>query len=273
MEFIEELERETLRQIVQAVQELSLYSKRLFDTTPIPASGRDRDAHISQMGEHLVRRAIDRAEVARIDDFYEGEFDSRRVRWMPTNYGTIAQDLRVDAKASTETSRIRLSAYQFPMEAEVLKQGGTAPADVVRLRRIIEPHTILRPRRIPAALGAGARTRPIAAITTAVFIHLHYKTPQQLRSIFVVAAPHQSLRRRYNPSWRINHLWGVGPGPTDPRAVRLNLSRLRGNPFSPWRVQRLVYADPTAITFTEPVWVDRDAIGAVVAAPFDFVPA
>lgn len=34
--FIEELERQTLRQVTQAIQELSLYFKRMFDTTAKP---------------------------------------------------------------------------------------------------------------------------------------------------------------------------------------------------------------------------------------------
>jgi hypothetical protein len=268
IELVELLEKQTLRQITQAMQELSLYCKRLFDTTAVPYDV-SKPAHISRMSEHLVRRAVGRAEIAPIDDYYEGEFDVRRVRWLPTVFGTIAQDLRVDAKASTETSRVRLSAQQFPMAAEVEREG---VGGIIRLRRTTQPHTLILPRAIPRADGTSARTGPIAAITTAVFIHLYYKTPQQLRSIFLVAAPHQSLRGRYNPSWQRNFLWSAGPGPTDPRAVRLNLARLRENPYSRWRVQRLSYAHPRSFTYTDPVWSDRDESGNEVAQPFQFVP-
>lgn len=269
--FIEMLEKQTLRQIVQAVQELSLYYKRLFDTTPIPF-GVDRDAHFSRLSEHLVRRAVDRAEIRPLDDYYEGEFDVRRVRWFPTPVGTVAQDLLVDAKASTETTRTRLSANQFPMPAEVLLPDGR----IIRSGRSIAAHTIIRPRVIPAFAGPRqlSRTNPIAAITTTIFIHLHYATrPQQLRSIFLIAAPHQYLRRRYNPSWRTNHLWGAGPGPDDARRTRLNFRRLRENPFSRWRLQHLAYPNPARMSHTDPLWVDRDAAGAEISVSFDFVPA
>jgi hypothetical protein len=269
IEFIENLERETLRQLTQSVQEMSLYFKRLFDTTPVPF-GVDRDSHFSRLCEHLVRRAVDRADIEPLDDYYEGEFDTRRVRWYPTSLGTIAQDLRVDAKASTETTRTRLSAQQFPMSAEIELANGT----IIRSQRRIAPHTIIRPRLIPSVAGPQrARTAAIAAITTTVFIHLHYATPQQLRSIFLIAAPHQYLKSRYNPSARTNHLWSAGPGPDDARRTRLNFRRLRDNPFSRWRLQHLIYPNPSLMTYTDPVWVDRDRDGNITAIPFDFVAA
>lgn len=260
---VEQVERQTLRQLTQSVQELSLYFKRLFDTTPVPY-GVSKSAHTARLAEHLVRSAVDRANIAPIDDFYEGDFDVRRVRWCPTVFGTLAQDLRVDAKASTERSRIRPSASQFSMPATITEpQSGR----VVQNRRTVNPHIVLRPR-VVGGPKRSERTQAIAAITTVIYVHLHYKP--LLKSILLVASPHAYLRRRYNPSSAVNHIWSVGPEPNDPRAVRLNIGLLSANPYSPWRVQELRYSDPREISFADPLWIDGPPRAG---HPFAYIPA
>lgn len=268
VDFIEQLERQTLRQLTQAIQDLSLYFKEMFETTPIPY-GVSRTAHLARLTEHLVRRAVDRAAIQPLDDYYEGDVDSRRVRWCPTARGTVAQDLRVDAKAEGEQSRLRPSASQFSMRAEIaVINPQTGLPRTVRQDRIVVPHILL-----PTQLGnprpaPGDDSESVAAITTIIFVALYYKPT--LQSIILVASPHAELQDRYNPDAATNHLWGAGPAPDDPRGTRINLGKLRANPFSTWRVQELVYPDPDEITFSAPVWVDGPPR---TDEPFAFMPA
>jgi hypothetical protein len=268
VDFIEQLERQTLRQLTQSIQELSWYFKEMFDTTPVPY-GVSRTAHLARLTEHLVRRAVDRAAIQPLDDYYEGDFDSRRVRWCPTYLGTVAQDLRVDAKAESERSRVRPSASQFSLKAEIeVTSPQTGLTRTVVQDRIVVPHIAL-----PTQLGiTGAPpadgSESVAAITTVVFVALFYKP--SLRSIILVASPHAELQGRYNPDSAANYIWAAGPAPDDPRVTRINLKKLRANPFSSWRVQELVYPDPTGITFTAPVWVDGPPL---TSQPFAFMPA
>jgi hypothetical protein len=250
-EFIEQLERQSLRQLTQGIQELSRYFKDLFDNTPIPY-GVSRTAHLARLTEHLVRRAVDRASIQPLDDYYEGDFDSRRVRWCPTTIGAVAQDLRVDAKAESERSRLRPSASQYSMRAHIEVTNRAGVTRTVRQDRIVPPH-ILLPTQIDTD-HAPASTDRVAAITTVLFVALFYKP--KLRSIILIASPHQELQERYNPSPGINHIWQAGPGVDDARATRINLKLLQANPYSPWRVQELVYPDQDQLSFTRPIWVD-----------------
>jgi len=268
IDFIEGLERQTLRQLTQSIQELSMYFKDMFDTTPIPY-GVSRTAHLARLTEHLVRRAVDRAAIQPLDDYYEGDFDSRRVRWCPTSWGTVAQDLRVDAKAESERSRIRPSASQFSMRAEIaVTSSQTGLLRTVTQDRIVVPHILLSTQLGTTGGPPSDESEAVAAITTVIFIALYYRST--LRSIVLVASPHADLQNRYNPDAATNHIWAAGPAPDDPRGTRINLKKLRANPFSAWRVQELVYADPDQITFTTPVWVDGPPR---TEQPFAFKPA
>lgn len=252
-DFIEQLERQSLRQLTQAIQELSRYFKDMFDNTPIPY-GVSKTAHLARLTEHLVRRAVDRAAIQPLDDYYEGDFDSRRVRWCPTSVGTIAQDLRVDAKAESERSRLRPSASQYSMRAHIEVTNRQGVTRTVRQDRIVPPHIMLPTQTSTADTPVSSNPKPVAAITTVLFVALFYKP--KLRSIILIASPHQELQERYNPSPLINHIWQAGPGVDDARATRINLKLLLANPYSSWRVQELVYPDQDQLSFTKPVWAD-----------------
>jgi len=266
-DFIEQLERQTLRQLTQSIQELSYYFKNMFESTRVPY-GVTRTAHLARLTEHLVRRAVDRASIQPLDDYYEGDFDSRRVRWCPTTAGTVAQDLRVDAKAESERSRVRPSASQFSLKAEIaVKNPKTGATRMVVQERIVVPHTML-PTQVSTSDAPGAASSQVAAITTVIFVALFYNP--DLRSIVLVASPHAELQGRYNPDTVTNHIWAAGPAPGDQRRTRINLKRLRSNPYSSWRVQELVYPNPAEISFTKPVWIDGPP---KTEAVFSFIPA
>jgi hypothetical protein len=126
------------------------------------------------------------------------------------------------------------------------------------------PHILL-----PTQLGTEGDppadgSESVAAITTVVFVALYYKPT--LRSIILVASPHAELQSRYNPDPATNHIWAAGPAPDDPRGTRINLKKLRANPFSSWRVQELVYPDPGRISFTTPRWVDGPSVASTAFA-------
>ena len=108
------LEKQTLRMIVQALQEYSREAKEIFDSTKAPS-----DNEVIVLAEDLVQYALEVAECYPINKRYAGFIDYKRVRWMPTPFGLFPQVLLVDAKASTENNRetLQQSQREHPVKA------------------------------------------------------------------------------------------------------------------------------------------------------------
>jgi hypothetical protein len=258
---LELLEKQTLRTIVQALQEYSREAREIFETTAAPSEN-----EVIVLAEDLVQYALEVAEVYPIDKRFAGFIDYKRVRWLPTPFGLFPQVLLVDAKASTENNRETLQQSQLPMDAE-FESISRGVSTTVRLEAVLPPHL-----EIDAHSG-----HQLVAVTTSAFIHFYYEKGssqpgryRRLRSIFVLGLPHQSLKPRYNPDSRTT-FFGQGkhsPARGEVPRIRVYFTRLRQ--ACPWRLQQLEYLEDQP--YALPVWRDADeATGEEVSEKFAFI--
>ncbi len=251
---IEAVEKQTLRVIVQALQEYSREAKEIFDNTQAPSQ-----TEVIVLAEDLVQYALEVAEVYPINKRFAGFIDYKRVRWLPTPFGLLPQVFLVDAKASTENNRETLQQSQLPMDAEFESSGKT--------------HSMLA--GVPAHMdivGTGGTT--LVAITTSMFVHFFYeelgtaKPPyRNLKGIFALALPHARLKARYNPSAKKTFFGQGKHSPKRKEAPRIRVYFTRLLKMCPWRFQQLHFQGNP---YAEPLWRDG-APPKGTLTPFDFL--
>jgi hypothetical protein len=257
---LELVEKQTLRTIVQALQQYSAEAKRLFDTTPAPTN-----SEVIVLAEDLTQYALEVAEVYPINQRFAGFIDYKRIRWQPTIYGVIPQALLVDAKASTENNRDTLQQSQLSMDADFPDRGGAG----VRLRAMVPPHVDL--------LTMDGSILP--AVSTSIFVHFYYSLPnaaavtsgqfRDLKSIFVLCLPHARLKPKYNPD-HLTTFFGQGkhsPARGEVPRVRVYFARLRR--ACPWRLQELHFQPGQQ--YAAPAWRDTDANGTETLSGFEYL--
>jgi hypothetical protein len=255
-EQLESIEKQTLRTLVQAIQEYSREARSIFEST-FAAS----ESEVIVLAEDLVQYALEVAECYPINKRFAGYIDYKRVRWLSTPFGLFPQVLLVDAKASTENNRDTLQQSQLPMDAEFHSRGVE-----VRLSAGIPPHL-----EIESTGGA-----PLVAVTTSAFVHFHYqnlkcKEPpyRSLKAIFTLLLPHQRLKPLYNPN--ANHtFFGQGkhsPARDEAQRIRVYYARLAA--ACPWRLQVLRYDAGHAFATAE--WRDGERGTAGAVMPFSFI--
>lgn len=256
---IESIEKQSLRTVVQAVQEYSEEARQLFETTEA-----DSESEVIVLAEDIVQYALEVAECYPINKRFAGFIDYKRVRWISTPFGLFPQVLLGDAKASTENNRDTLQRSQLPMDAEYVTRG-----KLHTMKAGVGPHL-----DIPATTGV------LAAVTTSLLVHFYYQdlgrqAPpyRNLRSIFILALPHQQLKPRYNPNPQVS-FFGAGkhsPGRGEEPRIRVYFDKLRS--LCPWRLQELHFVEGSR--YTNPIWRDvaPGSMGATVETltSFDFI--
>lgn len=253
----EQIEKQTLRVIVQAVQEYSREARQIFENTPAP-----RESEIIVLAEDLVQYALEVAECYPINKRFAGFIDYKRVRWLSSPFGIFPQVLLVDAKASTENNRETLQQSQLPMDADFVSNGMP-----VHLAAGVPPHLI-----VTTESGTS-----LPAITTSAFIHFFYENLdrenapfRKLKSIFVLSLPHQRLKAKYNPN-SATTFFGQGkhsPKRNEEPRIRVYFTRLRK--MCAWRLQELRFADGS--DYTDAIWRDFDPTrGSETSERFNFI--
>jgi hypothetical protein len=245
---LEGLEKQTLRMIVQALQQYSNEAREIFESTPATSK-----TEVIVLAEDLTQYALEVAEVYPINKRYAGFIDYKRARWLPHPAGLIPQILLVDAKASTENNRDTLQASQLPMDAEFTKPDGT----IVTLPAGVQPHM-----EVVSATG-----QPLHAVTTSIFVHFYYRDIQgdpirfrELMDIFV-----------YNPD-PLTTFFGAGkhsPARGEDPRIRVYFTRLRQ--ACAWRLQQLPFAGGLN-GYTRPIWRDLDEHGTETNDEFLYLP-
>jgi len=238
----EAIEKQTLRTIVQALQDYSREAREIFENTQAAS-----DTEVIVIAEDLVQYALEVAECYPINRRFAGFIDYKRLRWLSTPYGIFPQALLVDAKASTENNRETLQTSQLPMDAEF-----ECKDKVVLVNAGVPPHQAIR-----------GQAGHLHAVTTSAFVHFYYKnrnsvTPpfRSLRAIYVILLPHQRLKERYNPNAQMT-FFGQGkhsPARQEAQRIRVYFTRLRE--ICPWRLQELRYANDET-PYTTPSWRDQ----------------
>lgn len=256
---LESLEKQTLRTIVQALQQYSREAKEIFDSAFATS-----ETEVIVLAEDLVQYALEVAEAYPINTRFAGFIDYKRVRWASVPFGLFPQALLVDAKASTENNRDTLQQSQLPMDAEFISND-----KVVKLAA-----------GIPRHLEIGSHSGNMVAVTTSVFIHFYYKglaskqPPfRELLGFYVLSLPHGSLKARYNPDPNTT-FFGQGkhsPARQEVPRIRVYFSRLRN--MCPWRLQELHFTAGEA--YTIPTWRDvaegKEGTATETNTPFDFI--
>lgn len=253
---LESIEKETLRVVVQALQDYSREAREIFDNTKAPSH-----TEVIVLAEDLVQYALEVAELFPINQRFAGFIDYKRVRWLPTSFGVFPQVLLVDAKASTENNRETLQQSQLPLDATFISNGTPVSLDAG-----VPPHMEVKTQD-----GKGMH-----AITTSVFVHFYYednkrcKEPYRtLKAIYALAIPHSLLKQRYNPDAKTTFF---GQGKHSPRRgevprIRVYFSRLKQ--MCAWRLQELHYVEGNS--YTVPRWRDVNSTGEEVLSKFQFI--
>jgi len=253
---LELVEKQTLRVIVQALQEYSREARAIFENTPA-----ESETEVIVLTEDLVQYALEVAESYPINKRFAGFIDYKRVRWLSTPFGLLPQVLLVDAKASTENNRETLQQSQLPMDADFESKGA-----LVHVPAGLPPHLALQ--------ANGGST--LLAVTTSIFVHFYYNTLsahcppfRRLQSMYALSLPHQRLKHAYNPD-ATHTFFGQGkhsPARQEAQRIRVYFGRLRAS--SPWRLQELRYEGDNE--YTVPRWRDALATGEEVITEFFFL--
>lgn len=259
LDVLELVEKQTLRTVVQALQQYSREAKEIFETTTAASKG-----EVIVLAEDLVQYALEVAETYPINKRFAGFIDYKRARWLPTPFGLLPQILLVDAKASTENNRDTLQNSQLPMDAEFRGSDGSV---------------ITLSAGVPAFMELNAEPDGgiLYALPTSIFIHFYYReTPddpireRELMSMYALCIPHGSLKPRYNPNPDLT-FFGQGkhsPARNEVPRIRVYFARLRQ--MAPWRLQELRYVDDAA--YSLPVWRDQSDDGQETNEGFYFLP-
>jgi hypothetical protein len=254
------LEKQTMRVLVQAVQEYSREAREIFEGTQ--AAG---ESELIVLAEDLTQYALEVAECYPINKRFAGFIDYKRVRWLSSPYGLFPQVLLVDAKASKENSRTTLQQSQLSMDADFTLKGGARKGDTSHMQAGVPQHLDL----------VSQTPKGLVAVTTSAFVHFHYteldtkQTPfRTLHAIYILLVPHQRLKPRYNPSATVSffgegkHSSGRGEEPR----IRVYFDQIRR--ACTWRLQELRY--PASTGFTTPEWRDTSSAGPVTST-FEFI--
>lgn len=216
---LEEIERASLRHVVQALYDYRQMSREVFQA--------EIDL-VADVGEDITREALDRMGMARIDQRLFGKMDYKRASYLFHPDFAVKQALFVDSKAEKVEGRntATLQTSQFSMVVRQIRAGKTLEVNG-KLPQIIELQ------------GA-------AYLTTTLFVKYNYQESGQRRELVdltVIVVPNGMLQERYNPT-ALDTIWLAGrnaPSRGEEFRVRLDLRKLKAK--ARWRVQQLPMND------------------------------
>ncbi|MBC8230334.1 SfiI family type II restriction endonuclease [bacterium] len=215
LERLEEIEKSSLRFIVQAIYNYREFALEIF---------REESDLVADIGEDITRESLDRLGMSKIDQRLFWKVDYKRARYLFHPEYAVKQALFVDSKAEKLSGQgtATLQTSQFSM---MVRQ--------IRARREIE---------IPGDLPSILRIRNEDYITTTIFVKYNYdeeKDNNVLKTVTVAAVPNGLLQEKYNPDAQ-NTIWLAGrnsPQRGEAFRVRLSFSRLKDKVS--WRVQNI----------------------------------
>ncbi len=215
LERIEEIEKVSLRLVVQAIYD---YREIAYDIFRL-----ERD-DVSDMAEDATREALDRLGMSIIDQRIFGKVDYKRARYVFHPDYAVKQALFIDSKAEKTSGRgtATLQTSQFSMIVRQFRGGETLEV-VGELPYIVQ-------------------LRNENYLTTTIFVKYNYEEKDKvanLRSVIVAAVPNRLLQDKYNPNAQ-DTIWIAGrnaPSLGEAFRVRLSFHRLRKK--ARWRVQEI----------------------------------
>ena len=215
---IEEIEKATLRMVVQAVYDFREEAVDIF------ANESDR---VADIGEDITREALDRQGMPTLPVRLFGKIDYKRATYLFQPDYAVRQALFVDSKAA-KIEGVRTATIQTSQTS-------------LRIRQVRRSQNV----DIQGDLDAIANVRGTEYLTTTVFVKYSYSEnaadnpPNILQSIAVLCLPNGILQDRYNPDVK-DSIWLAGrnaPSRGEAFRVRINLAALKTK--ANWRVQNI----------------------------------
>lgn len=213
---LEEIEKASLRLVVQAIYEYRTVAEETF---------REEPDLVADIGEDITRESLDRLGMSKIDRRIFGKVDYKRARYVFHPEYSIKQALFIDSKAEKVSGQgtATLQTSQFSMS----------------VRQIRSNQNLEVAGKLPAILTL----KNEAYITTTLFVKYNYQEEANrnfLRSITIAALPNGILQEIYNPDVNDTIFLAGRNAPTlgEEFRVRLNFSRLKSK--SRWRVQQIL---------------------------------
>lgn len=217
MERLEEIEKASLRLVVQAVLD--------FRETAVEIFHKEKDLP-QDMAEDVTREALDRMGVSRIDERLFGKIDYKRARYVFEPEYAVRQALFVDSKAEDivghKTATIQTA--QTSMRIKQIRAGAVMDVE----------------GRLPKVLENTSKGR---YLTTTIFVKYNYRQAgeedQQLLNVTAIALPNGMLQEKYNPTPE-NSFWRAGrnaPTLGEDFRVRIGISALQSR--CAWRIQKI----------------------------------
>ena len=217
-DIIEQVEKATLRMVVQAIYDFRQDAMEIF------AGESDL---VADIGEDITREALDRQGMPTIPVRLFGKIDYKRATYLFHPDYAVRQALFVDSKAE-KSAGARTATIQTSQTS-------------MRIRQVRQQ----QPVDVPGEVDSIATVRDAEYLTTTIFVKYNYAenpndaAPNRLDSIAVLCLPNGILQDRYNPT-ADDTIWLAGRNaPTRGEAfrVRINLPALKGK--ANWRVQTI----------------------------------
>ncbi|HTA14156.1 MAG TPA: SfiI family type II restriction endonuclease [Solirubrobacteraceae bacterium] len=226
---IEEIEKQTLRWVVQAI--LDYAPSEIWDefrNSPDNADG---------VAEDVTQECLSRLSGYTLDKrrLY-GTVDYRRARYAILPELIVCQALFVDSKAEQSGGSGRIQINQSSLKVLFAKPDGSVI-------------------RVPGGLTETVELADATTyLTTTVFVHYHYaesaSAKRTLKQIQVVALPNGRLETDYVVS-PTETIWNVGPdSPARGEAQRARIAFAKLKARASWRVQSIRFASDGRATFT-----------------------
>ncbi|MBI5185865.1 MAG: BglI family type II restriction endonuclease [Nitrospinae bacterium] len=215
LERLEEIEKASLRLVVQAIYEYREDALVIF---------REEGDQVADIGEDVTREALDRLGMSKIDQRLFGKVDYKRARYLFHSEYAAKQALFVDSKAE-KVSGQRTATLQISQLS-------------MTVRQIRSGQEVSVSGKLPTVLTL----RNEQYITTTLFVKYNYDEEDGvnvLKTVTVAAVPSGMLQARYNPNAN-DTIWLAGrDAPTlgEEFRVRLSFSRLKDK--ANWRVQKI----------------------------------
>lgn len=212
---LEEIEKASLRLVVQAIYEYRTVAEETF---------REESDLVADIGEDITREALDRLGMSKIDRRIFGKVDYKRARYVFHPEYSIKQALFIDSKA------------------EKISGQGTATLQTSQFSLSVRQIRFNQNLEVAGKLPAILNLKNEAYITTTLFVKYNYQEAEarnSLKSITIAALPNGILQELYNSDVNDTIFVAGRNAPTLGEEFRVRLSFARLKAKANWRVQQI----------------------------------
>ena len=214
---IENIEKLTLRWLVQATLDFGFEAYNIFKYSP---------DNVKDVAEDITREIVDRLSGYNLAYRIFGTVDYKKARYVIMPNQIVRQALFIDSKAEKSATTATLQISQTSLNVRQIRNGSVV--DI--------------PGGLPKVYMHGTEQ----FLSSTLFLHYHYEDIREgtqnihkLKDIVACCVPNGLLQDRYNPD-PYNGFWSVGrnaPSRGEDFRVRVNFSKLKEK--ANWRVQKI----------------------------------